>query len=92
MFENSEAFDLFISELLDEKIKNLSATNGEYAAIKTKSAHEADSLETYFSHNDIKIIEDFHDLICDLSAIENRYLYFQGFKDCIRLLKRLEVY
>jgi len=92
MFEKSKEFDLYISELLDEKLKTLEATDGEYVALKAKMDFEYGALEGDFTHEKFKLIEDFCGLICGMYTIENRYLYFQGFKDCIRLLKRLEVY
>ncbi|MCL2080874.1 MAG: hypothetical protein FWH16_02120 [Oscillospiraceae bacterium] len=92
MFEESKAFDLFITELLDEKLRTLTATDGIYSAVKTKMELAFDALEDDFNSQEIRLIEDFQGLICNMADLENRYLYFQGFTDCVKLLKRLAVY
>jgi len=92
MFEKSNEFDTYITELLEAKLKELAVTDGEYARIKAKINSEAEVMENDFTGSEIDIIQDFHGLLDELSEMENRHLYFQGFKDCIRLLKRLEVY
>jgi len=92
MFEKSKMFDLYISELIEEKLKTLAVTDGEYGTLKAKMDIDFEMLETNFNMEEIEIIEGFQGLICDMYAIENKYLYFQGFGDCMRSLKRLEVY
>ena len=92
MFENSEVFDNYITELIEKKLKTFAAVDGEYAIAKAEAEFEFDVLKGDFTSGDFTLIENFRGLLCDMYTIENRYLYFEGFTDCIRLLKRLEVY
>ena len=92
MFEKSDAFDLFISELFDEKLRALSKTDGAYGKLKAEIAAESYTMQWDFTPSDLEIIENFNGLLSGLNAIEQQHLYFEGFRDCIRLLKRLEVY
>ena len=40
-----------------------------------------------FSHKDRKIYEEYSQCVTDMEIIEMDYLYLQGYKDCIKLLK-----
>ena len=89
MFGKSEAFDLYLTELIDEKLRNLSETDGKYVKAKAKEMFEIELFESGFNCEDFKMIEDFYDLLCDVSYIENQYLYLEGFMDGMRLLTQL---
>jgi len=92
MFEKSEAFDNYISELLDEKLKILAKTDGNYAKIKAKIVFDSGMLKNELTNENFQLIEDFNGLLYDIAAIENRYLYFQGFGDCLRLLRQMNLF
>ena len=92
MFEKSDAFDMFLTELFDEKLRVLSKTDGAYGKLKAEIAAESYTMQWDFTRSDLDIIENFNGMLSGLNVIERRHLYFEGFRDCIRLLKRLEVY
>ena len=89
MFGKSEAFDEYVSGLIEEKLKKLKATDGKYVEARYKADFEAEIMSNDFNYEDFLRIEDFRDLLCDISDIENRYLYVEGFKDCLQLLTQL---
>lgn len=90
--ENTNLLDFFLTELFQEKFRKLAKTDGAYAKLKNETAHTTETFESSFTYEEIQTIEDFHDMIAELTELENKFLYIEGFNDCIRLLKKLEVY
>jgi len=88
----SAAFDLFITGLIEEKVGALGAKDGAYAKLQAQIAQASEVLEGDFSYSEMSKIEDLQDLYISLYDIENKHLYLEGFRDCICLLKMLEVY
>ena len=95
---------LYVSDFLDSRIddiiKNLRETNGEYAIAveKCKGLHENIDPIVY-REEDITIsggdCMDFKGLFeheFNMTAIMQQELYKQGYVDCIKLLKMLEIF
>lgn len=92
MFEKSAAFDLFLDEFIDGKLLTLADKNGAYAKLQTEIARQSEVLEGDFSYTEMQRIEGFCGLLDSQAIAENKHLYFEGFNDCMCLLKLLEVY
>ncbi len=81
--------------LLDDVILDLKIEKSKYKACKEEEKNNADKFEELLDRLPQKKDRDFinkHESnIFIIASAERSYIYYQGYKDCIKLLKILEM-
>lgn len=63
----------------------------QYKLLQEKNNKVYEDLETFFNKSDFELIEKMLDELMDVESQETEFLYRQAYKDCVELLKKLEV-
>lgn len=90
-----EIFNMVVDELteyaLQERRKELAAENKDYNAELTPLSKEVDAILSKLPEDDADIINDYITKSSTVADKDCAFLYVQGAKDCVRLLKKLGV-
>ncbi len=84
----------FSNDLLDGVISDLTKENEEYKAFKNderKTVDQFDEVLDRMAKEDRDFIKKHEMNVFNMIAIEQSYIYHRGFKDCIKLLKLMEI-
>lgn len=87
---NEAEFQQFIEQLLERAVAEFKETE-EYQLLKEQLAQMDRTCETMFTKEEKDFAEDCFALILSVDGQQEQYVYQQGLKDCIWLLKRLGV-
>lgn len=88
-----ENIDLFLAETIQDSIRKLRSVDEEHDYMRKNHAEDSNRYEEILdtlSNEDREFLEKFKD---DMYEIENRieeWICWQGYKDCIKLLKMIE--
>ncbi len=88
-----ENVQLFFTQLMQDSIKNLKECDENYKYMCSNNANVSNrfyDLFQNFSEKDKKFAESFLEEKLLLDSIEQDWIYLQGYKDCIKLLKLIE--
>lgn len=90
-----EILDIVISELVEKNLNELSSTEKShqpdlYEEVR-KLSGEVTKIIAQLSEESRKTVERYMDQKDRLTGMESEYLYLQGAKDCVTLLKYLKV-
>ena len=88
-----ENVEMFFTELMQDSIKNLKECDKNYKDIRSTHANVSQRFYDLFQNFGVKdkeFAESFLEEKCLLDSIEQDWLYLQGYKDCIKLLKLIE--
>lgn len=80
---------------IEESIENLRETNQEYGkSYKEQKGleNQLSELKSRLSETDQKFIEKYENNIFIIRAIEQGWLYLQGYRDCMKLLKLIRAF
>lgn len=80
--------------LLDDVILDLKIENSEYKACKEEEKNNADKFEELLdrlSKKDRDFINKHESNIFIIASAEQSYIYYRGYKYCIKFLKTLEM-
>ncbi|MPM44673.1 hypothetical protein SDC9_91352 [bioreactor metagenome] len=83
-------FDEFMSFSFETASQKFYATN-EYHLLKDKIEIMEQDYQERFSKDDSIFIENCFDVLLELEGSQAEFIYRQGYKDCVQLLKNLEV-
>ena len=84
----------FLDGLLDDVISDLKIENTEYKACKEDEKNNADKFDELLDRlpkEDRDFINKHESNIFNIASAEQSYIYYRGYKDCIKLLKILEM-
>lgn len=88
-----ENINLFLSERMNNGLQKLKEIDDNYRDINSariKASEKFEDLLKNLSSKDREFLESYRDE-CNLAySIEMEWLYLQGYKDCMRLLKFIE--
>ena len=83
-------FDDFINFSM-EKASRLFRQTEEYRLLNENWERADQDLKTNFNADDYSYIEDCFEIMVQLESNESLFLYRRAYKDCVELLKKLEV-
>lgn len=83
-------FDDFIGFSLEEAARKFHSTN-EYHLLKEKVEQMEEACKERFSENDYSFIEHCFETLLEAEGGETEFIYLQGYKDCVALLKQIDV-
>lgn len=89
-----EIMDMVITELTERSIHRQREENKKIDQLIKRRIELAEQTQTYVAGVDSqlkRILEDYLEIIEEIYSQQTKYIYLQGAKDCIRLLKLLEV-
>ena len=88
-----ENINLFFSETINNCLQKLKEADDNYRDInsaRVKGSEKFENLLKTLSSKDREFLESYKDE-CNLAdSIETEWIYLQGYKDCIKLLKMIE--
>jgi hypothetical protein len=90
--EYKEIMDRIVKELMEQSFRKQRAENPDFDRLITRHVALQDEMEQRMSvlgEETKKLFEDYHQIITEIEAYQERYLYMQGAKDCVMLLKFL---
>ena len=90
MYATNIDFEDFIGFSMESASRMFRNTE-QYKLLKEKSDKLFENLETFFNKSDFQHIETILDELMDIESQETEFLYRQAYKDCIEMLKKLEV-
>lgn len=76
--------------LIEESIEELKKHDDEYKNLidgKSKDITKLSEIFSKLSESDKKFIDEYEDSIFAMRAIEQEWLYLQGYRDCMKFLK-----
>lgn len=82
-------FNNFLYEIKSNCLNYLLKENAEYISLHDDMHTFLDELIDEIPEFE-EILDDFLDIFYQISEIENNFLYLQGYKDCLSLLKLLD--
>lgn len=89
----NESIRTLFTDLMQDSFKNLEECDENYKDIRTTHANVSQrfyDLFQNFSTKDKEFAENFLEDKSLLDSIEQEWLYLQGYKDCVKLLKLIE--
>ena len=93
MSDFKENIDLFLAEAIQDSIRKLRSIDEEHDCMRKNHAEASKKYEKILntlSDKDREFLESYKDE-CNLAdSIETEWIYLQGYKDCIKLLKMIE--
>ena len=94
MSDFKENIDLFLTEAIQDSIRKLRSIDEEHDCMRKNHAEESKRYEKILdtlSDKDRGFLEKFKDETYEIESRVEEWLYWQGHKDCIKLLKMIEV-
>lgn len=88
-----ENISLFISEAMNSCLRQLKEVDDNYRDInsaRVKASGKFENLLKTLNSKDREFLESYKDEWYLAGSIESEWLYLQGYKDCIKLLKFIE--
>lgn len=88
-----ENMDLFITEQIEDSIRDLRKYDKGYDSICKNHAEASRKYEDIINNLNVsnkEFIEEFKNEMYTIEAKVQDWLYLQGYKDCIKLLKLIE--
>lgn len=85
--------DLFLAEAIQDSIRKLRNIDEEHDYIRKNHAEASKKYEKILetlSDEDREFLEKFKDEMYEIEGRIEEWLYLQGYKDCIKLLKMIE--
>jgi len=86
----AEQVEAFFIELQHESLRNLRKVDAEYNDWKKAQIELGEKYEAMLGelpHGDRELIENYIDNTTRITGREREWVYLQGFKDCIKLLR-----
>lgn len=93
MGDFKENIDLFLAEAIQDSIRKLRSIDEEHDYIRKNHAEASKKYEKILetlSDDDREFLEKFKDEMYEIEGKIEEWLYLQGYKDCIKLLKMIE--
>lgn len=93
MGDFKENIDLFLAEAIQDSIRKLRSIDEEHGYIRKNHAEASKKYEKILetlSDDDREFLEKFKDEMYKIEGKIEEWLYLQGYKDCIKLLKMIE--
>lgn len=93
MGDFKENIDLFLAEAIQDSIRKLRSIDEEHGYIRKNHAEASKKYEKILetlSDDDREFLEKFKDEMYEIEGKIEEWLYLQGYKDCIKLLKMIE--
>lgn len=87
---NKEEFEFFIEQLLDNAVASFKATD-QYKLLQEKLKHMDDECDTMFRADEKGFVVECFQLIMEADGREEHFVYRQGFRDCVNVLKWMGV-
>ncbi len=87
-------FQDFMRCMIEDTLSNLKAEDAEYGSCRENERNNVKKIGEIFnklSSDDKKFMENHEMNVFNITAIEQRHLYKQGYIDCIKLLKILGI-
>ncbi len=94
MWTLKQNFREFMDGMLDDIISDLENKSPEYKACKKDESDNIDKFDEMIgrmSKEDIDFLKKHEMNVFNISAAEQSYIYYRGYKDCVRLLKIIGV-
>ena len=88
-----ENIDLFLAEAIQDSIRKLRSIDEEHDCMRKNHAEASKKYEKILdtlSDEDREFLEKFKDEMYQIEGRIEEWLYLQGYKDCIKLLKMIE--
>lgn len=92
--EYKEIMDYILKELVEQSFRRQRAENPVLDRLITRHVALHDELEqrvSVMNEETKKLFEDYNAIAMEIDSYQEQYLYFQGIKDCVMLLKSLGV-
>lgn len=83
-------FDFFLDEMLDSAVQSFRET-GQYALLREKREQMDRDCEVNLTEDGREFASGCFDLLLDIQGQQERYVYFRGMRDCVRILRKLGV-
>lgn len=93
MGDFKENIDLFLAEAIQDSIRKLRSIDEEHDYIRKNHAEASKKYEKILetlSDDDREFLEKFKDEMYEIEGKIEEWLYLQGYKDCIKLLKMIQ--
>lgn len=93
MGDFKENIDLFLAEAIQDSIRKLRSIDEEHDYMSKNHAEDSKRYEKILdalSNEDREFLEKFKDEMYRIEGRIEEWLYLQGYKDCIKLLKMIE--
>lgn len=90
--EYEEIIDMIVGELTQRALSRQREEDENLNQLILRQAHLSTLIEKQldrFGESDKQIIQEYLELSLEIQGFQEKYLYLQGAKDCIRLLKDL---
>ncbi len=94
MWTLKQNFREFMDGMLDNIISDLESRSPEYKAYKKNESGNIDKFDEMIgrmSKEDIDFLKKHEMNVFNISTAEQSYIYYRGYKDCVRLLKIIGV-
>lgn len=88
--DNHEALELFLDQMLDNAVNGFQAGE-QYDLLREKLEHMELDCQGMLNKDQQRFAEECFDLLLDVSGRQELYVYRQGLKDGVALLKELQV-
>lgn len=88
-----ENIDLFTTEAIQDSIRKLRDVDEEHDCMRKNHAESSKKYEKILdtlSDKDRDFLEKFKDEMYEIESRMEEWIYWQGYKDCIKLLKMIE--
>ena len=92
--DQEELMEMVITELTEQGFRQQRKENEQVDQLIKKRVELKEQVKQCTSALDSEskqVLEDYHDIIDEIAGFQNKYIYLQGAKDCVRLLKTLEL-
>lgn len=92
--EYDEIVDMVVTELTERSFQQQRAEDEQLDRLVKRRVEFSEQVEQITAGLDAEaraLLAEYGEVIGKISERESKYIYLQGAKDCVRLLKRLEV-
>lgn len=92
--QQDEILEMVITELTERGYKQLRSENPEVNELvlrRIELSRQVQECASHLSQDEQDALEEYHNTMDILSGQQIRYLYLQGAKDCVSLLRELGV-